>query len=347
MFKKRECKVQDHNNRRRRKREDISEDDEDNDDSGDLKEVLSTTKQRRTLIDQLHNRRGVDASELLKAYTLVLEEPSNDAVESLKKSAINPSAADALASKTQLPTGGSIVAEEQRIWDQKHAAAMEEYVQERLKVAENNSSISNIAASAAIDHSTSTSGGDAVRVLTSKDQLYRELAAQAAKLSGKTFSVGTETDMNKEKVHENDNAQDVLTAGAATAIAEVILPVSDRLEAVKATAQAAAMAVSISPLKIPNVRNKSAVPNRFRSSNNHHHPLVNQDGISNRQNNNTAVVSAIDEDRVGFTAARQLQQKSFQRPPYRSKNDGHQNTQSTDDRVYQQFIKRQREQQSR
>jgi hypothetical protein len=328
MFKKRELKASKNQCNRRRKRED--EDDSEDHSVDDLQEALSVTKQRRTLIDQLQNRRGVDASELLKKKVDVLEnKPSDILVEGVKKA--NPTAADALSSKTQLPTGGTVVAEEQKIWDQKHAAAMEEYVQERLMQTETNS-----ASSVSMEPAISAAGDDAGKPnIASKDQLYRELAAQAAKLSGKTFIAKTDSN----KVHDN-NEKDVHAAGAATALAEVILPVSDRLLAVRATAQAAAQASITSSL--PNVRlNRSAVPNRFRSSTNHHHPLMNQGGARSSRNQVVdAEASSIDEDRPGFAAARQLQQqKSFRSP------GGH--PQSTDDRVYQQFVKRQREQQNR
>jgi hypothetical protein len=314
MFKKREAKGPKNQSNCRRKRED--EDDEDNSVDG-LQEALSLTKQRRTMIDQLHSRRGVDASELLQKKADVLE---NDAAETVVESVKNPTAADALSSKTQLPTGGSIVAEEQRIWDQKHAAAMEEYVQERLKETE-------AASSTSMEPSSSATIDEGKPHIASKDQLYRDLAAQAAKLSGKTLISKTDT----TKAHTE---KDVLTAGAATAMAEVILPVSERLHAVYATSQAAALAAASAT---PNVHvPKSAVPNRFRSSNNHHHPLVHPAGSRHRAVDADTTPS-VDADRPGFAAARQ--QQTSHRPGGQP--------QSTDDRVYQQFVKRQREQQSR
>ena len=321
---------------RRRKREDDDDDDDDHQ-SIDLHEVLSTSKQRRTLIDQLQGRRGVDASDLLKKNSFVLEEKNSEKSVEIPTQSANPTASDALSSKTQLPTGGSVVAEEQKIWDRKHAAAMEEFVKERLKLAVSNNSSS----SATLDPLAPTTNDDDVKlVIATKDQLYRELAAKAAILSGKNLPYTKTTDPNKIP---GDNTQDVLTAGAATAIAEVILPVSDRLQAVKATAQAASIAGSATS-SLPNARlNKSAIPSRFRASSNHHHPVVNQggSGIGLGSNNSSVIESTVDNDRPGFKAGRQLQQQNTYRP-----SGGH-FSQSTDDRVYQQFVKRQREQQSR
>jgi hypothetical protein len=346
MFKKRERKVQNQTNHRRRKRDDNDISDDDDDGIG-LREILTTTKQRRTLIDHLESKRGVGAHDLLKVSAMNVK-ISNDITTETVNAVINdPTAADALSTKTQLPTGGSVVAEEQQIWDQKHAAALEEYVQQKLKQTLSHSLNAENRSSSTAQEQQTTSVDHVQKNFTSKEQLYLELAARAVKLSGKKLNQNAISNGSINDVHENDNARDVLTAGAATAIAEVILPVSDRLAAVKATAQAAAMANLTSPAKYPNVRNKSAVPNRFRSSYNHHHPVVGGNVSQHRTNVDAATQPTIDDERVGFAAARQVQQQTNHHHQYKSNSGGNKNVQSTDDRVYQQFIKRQREQQSR
>ena len=383
MFKKRERKSQNQSTRRRR------DEDDDNDNSGidqsgssenpneELQSILAKTKERRTLIHQLQYKRGVDAHELLQQGNqtsssmgdLNSDDVTGGGGTNVARNNSNVSTrVDALSSKTQLPTGGTIVAEEQRIWDQKHAAAMEEYVQQKLMQTSSNSVVTATATETEeklpSDQHTTTMKS----LATTKEQLYRDLAAQAAKLSGKSSDIGTTNDPNGTSTqrHDDSSSGDVLTAGAATAIMEVILPMDDRIQAVAATARAAAAANTNSvqpPQSLPYVRNKSsAVPNRFRSSYNHHHPMVHQNsnanGVKKRPyDNNDATTestsSAIDQDRPGFAAARQLQQQQQHRsfPTSTSgvnkNSSNHHQSRSTDDRVYQQFIKRQREQHGR
>lgn len=382
MFKKRERKVQSQNTRRKRDEDDGS-DDSDIDQSGpvnsndELQSILAKTKQRRTLMHQLQYKRGVDAHDLLQQGNKsdgVVDDLNNenvdDTVGSVARSNANLSArVDALSSKTQLPTGGTIVAEEQRIWDQKHAAAMEEYVQQKLL--EKSSSFLQQHSSNESEVHPSTDKTTIKNLATAKEQLYRELAAQAARLSGKSSASST-TDPNRvssqpQRHDDSSSSGDVVTAGAATAIMEVILPIDDRLQAVAATAHAAANTNNAEQQQqnMPYVRNKaSAVPNRFRSSYNHHHPMVhnnnNTNGNKKRLYDNNDVTtespsSSMDKDRPGFAVARQLQQQQQQQ--HRSyqnsggannnQNSNHQQSRSTDDRVYQQFIKRQREQHGR
>jgi hypothetical protein len=391
MFKKRARKDQNLHARRKRNDDDDIDDGDDTDQAGsenqnddEVQAILTKTKERRALIHHLQFKRGVDAHELLQQGN----KSSNSIQDDLKINVVAGNATvegshtnlstrvDALSSKTQLPTGGTIVAEEQRIWDQKHAAAMEEYVQQQLLLSsQQNNLLSHNDGTRTSEESEDTDISTVTKsIATTKEQLYRDLAAQAAQLSGKAMvgSVTTSTEPNGILRHDDSNSTDVLTAGAATAIMEVILPIDERLQAVAATTRAAAAMATSNPTTTPQtllyVRNKSsAVPNRFRSSYNHHHPVVhyhngnnnNNDG-KKRPHDNSVVSSSessstVDRDRPGFAAARQLQQqnRSFQGTSFgggiakNNNNNYQQHSRSTDDRVYQQFIKRQREQQGR
>jgi hypothetical protein len=181
--------------------------------------------------------------------------------------------------------------------------------------------------------------------------------------------------------NHDPSSGDVLTAGAATAIMEVILPIDERLQSVMATTRAATEeSMQTSNTSTYRSHKKSAVPNRFRASHNHHHPMVNnsthhhQQQPHNYNNSNTNNSNGtkkrsveqsesnqnvlIDQERPGFAAARQLQQqqRNYKNGTNYNSTSNHNNTsnvnnhshsRSTDDRVYQQFVKRQREQHGR
>lgn len=389
MFKKRERKGRNHCTRKKRDEDDGSNDESDtissNDPSGaaqsddalQLQSIIAKTKQRRTLIHQLQSKRGVDALELLQQSSKSISSMDNSKLNENIDDTINrtnmSSRVDALSSKTQLPTGGTIVAEEQMIWDQKHAAAMEEYVQQQLLLKSSlpsNHTVTTIHETEEPQSTTdATAASTTIKSLgTSKEQLYRELAAQAAKLSGTEPNTGVHP-RSTPGLHHDDSTTtsgDVVTAGAATAIVEVILPLDDRLQAVMATAHCAAH--QHPPTNHPRTTmtagrssSSSAVPNRFRSSYNHHHPMGNSTSnhvVRKRPLSNdhhgvdvTTESSSLTSERPGFAAARLLQQQQQNRSvPNRTGKNPNQNSQysrSTDDRVYQQFIKRQREQHGR
>jgi hypothetical protein len=191
MFKRRERKAQSNGSRRKYEGEDGNDSDDQPDQSNaELHKMLATSKQRRTLIHQSQHKRGVDARDLLQGNIISansnnnLDESSGAATAIMTNSSTR---ADALSTKTQLPTGGTIVAEEQMIWERKHAAAMEEYVQQKLDQTLSSTSSANIAVVVNDDVHTEDPASR-IHVNTTKEQLYHELAAQAAKLSGKGLS---------------------------------------------------------------------------------------------------------------------------------------------------------------
>lgn len=311
MFKTRNCK-QRKQSKRKTDNKDIGSDDVDEvDTASSLQEQLEAAKKRRTLIHHLQHKRGVDANDLLMKPTEIVK------------------LYDTSAAPTELLPNNMASSElEGRVWEQKHAAAMEEFVQNQLKTKEYDWKLEEI--------------GVKRESITSKEELYRDLAARAAVLSGKSIDAAGAA--------VEDSSKDVLTAGAATAMAEVILPVSDRLLVVAETARAAGIVDPSSSRNhhrpavagiVVHKSNNPAVPNRFRSSYTHHHHPLTGGKHQQQKDEEPKVEGAVDDERLGFAAARQHQQKS------NNKQKGNGNTRSSDDRVYQQFVRRQREQQGR
>lgn len=310
---------------RRRARAESDDDEEEQQtdkNDNDLRQHLESTKKRRTLIHQLQFKRGVDSTELL---TVASSAPS---ASSLRSGIVNNNT----SKLSPLPTDDPILdpnEQMQSVWDKKHAAAMEEFVQSQLvQQQEKSARESGLGNEPTIDQTSSSRSEN----LSSSNNLLAN---------------GT----------SGSNSQDVLTAGAATALAEVILPVSERLSVVTETARATTSAKVARPHRpMPN----AAVPNRFRtsSSHHHHHPKI-PSGIQNdspTEQTESTTATAVDSDRLGFAAARQQQQQSVRATGSHPTNNTQQNnnnynnnnrTRSSDNRVYQQFVKRQREQQQR
>ena len=330
---------------RYRATEDDNDDDEDNPNNS-LSVRLTETKKRRQLLTQLQYKRGVDAAEvLLPQSTAVSTMVGNDAGEK----------------RTHTVT--SSASSEGHVWDQKHKAAMEDFVQQQLQKQQQEQPTNE-------SEMDDTKSQDQRKKSLSKEDLYQQLARKAAQLSGKPLA-RDETNSPVGMVSESiDTSHEVLTAGAATAMAEVVLPVEHDLTVIAETAKVVAQrrqkpSKNNMPHRVLPSANP-AVPNRFRSYTSAHmtqqhqphqgeQPLKNENIDRSEDNNGmldsstvssevTSGVSATDQDRLGFTVARQQQQQQnrpFPRQASARSNQKH--GRSSDERVYQQFVKRQRE----
>jgi hypothetical protein len=358
MFKRKE------RSQKAQKRKQEDSDDDDEKEESNLYDQLQTTKKRRALIHQLQFKRGVDANKLLAPQP---NTKTTNAPFVARKSKDSTSAASSTLD-------GKNDDANQSIWEKKHTDAMKDFVETQLaqsqQSAENNTGNKSLAEDVTNNTSAeSAATGTRVQNLT-KAQIYRALAAETALLgSSPTTSTAAASSSSSSALKEASNSKDVLTAGAATALAEVILPVADRLHVVAETARATTTANtnttndravhSLTALTRP--AKNSAIPNRFRSHHNHHHPntgsfldhakTTNADTTIS-SSNATSTDAMVDADRVGFAAARQQQFSSRQASAVRGGGgsggaSGHSaiKNRSSDDRVYQQFVKRQREQQ--
>jgi len=319
MFKK-VSKSNKHASRKRRSESDDDDDKADNETAADADAIsqLQATKKRRQLLTKLQYRRGVDARDLLVA--------KKDSTAHVPE---DGGAAEKETISADLPGTQAAAPPESKVWQDKHAAALESFVQERLRQSQPKDSTEK-------NHADALSKEEKTTKAPSKAALYQKLAVQAAQWAGK----------EQEQQTDNKDTSEVL-AGAATALAEGVLPVRERLDAVAETAQAAA--AHSSPNRGSRTSQPQAVPNRFRVYNTNSSNMKSFPGTAASSEPPRPATTAADDDasdavdaeRAGFAAARQNRPTTQQY----HKNKQQQQQRSSDDRVYQQFVKRQREQQ--
>jgi len=318
MFKK---MVRKNKPQQRRKSDDSDSDDDEDQTSSSAHQQLEATKKRRQLLTQLQYKRGVDASDLLKPC------PKTNGQSATVDTAV----------EEELPAN-TAAQQEGQIWEQKHQQQMEEYVKQQLQAKKQQDGTA--------EEPQDTQKKSAV---LSQQDLYKELALKSAELSGKQQQTG-----DREATADTTAGNEALTAGAATAMAEVVLPVQDMTKAEttsKSSVGNSRGARNNMPSQTRTSAN-SAVPNRFRvyNTNSQMQQYPGQDQQQQQQQQQVEQSqqqqqqqqqSSVDEDRLGFAAARQ------QRPTHSSSSPLPPKKRSTDDRVYQKFVKRQREQQMR
>lgn len=187
-----------------RKREDGEG--EQQDDAG-AAEVIQMTKKKRKLLTALSYKRGLDAKDTLKSTAL----PAPEGVETTERqidASKDPDRVRAFSGGTGKNTSSD------GILEQKHKAAMEDYIRQNLKTGEEKQ----------LD-----SGVENMRV-DLEAKLLQDLQSSAQRLSGVV-------DATNEQAEEGD-----LGAGGAmlggTGIAEVILPLESRMAAARATEDA-------------------------------------------------------------------------------------------------------------
>ncbi|GAX15446.1 hypothetical protein FisN_8Lh254 [Fistulifera solaris] len=200
--------------------------------------------------------------------------------------------------------------------EQKHRLAMEAYIAE------------NLGATTTEQHDKETNG-----VHNATEQLYAELSEAAMRLAGRS------------------SIDDVGGTMAGTSLAEVVLPVEERMVTLEETARA--MKVKDDPMnRLPSKANiNSSAPNRFAAP---ARPKVLYDAtttameqergfmeeICTATTTTTTSDDAPDNDRVGFQAFRR-QQNGEIRPLNNSYENG--GRRATDDRAFKNFVTKQRE----
>lgn len=165
-----------------------------------------------------------------------------------------------------------------------------------------------------------------------EEALYTDLAAQSARLAGKPM---------QDEVDEERGA--VLVAG--TGIAEVILPVTERLKVAKETETANSNRSTAKPVA-PGTALPAAVPNRFAVASTMSHSEFNsqysrvhnlqQSANQTKKGSMAGDESTADAARPGFDATRQSSRPTTQGAA--SKRD-----QASDHKVFTKFVTRQRE----
>lgn len=198
--------------------------------------------------------------------------------------------------------------------DGRHRHAMEAFIEERM-------------GGKADDTTANTTKNPKVVKPLTEEALYMDLAASAARLAGKPLH---------EEVDEEKGA--VMVGG--TGIAEVILPVSERLK----VAQETEVAKASRPARSASHRSSQGVPNRFHVSNDMTQSEFQSRFSGNRgpavkKDNKIAYVAAapqVDEVRPGFDAVRHPSRPTTQSTVANRDR-------ASDSKVYSKFVARQRD----
>ena len=294
-----------------RRRASFEDEDEKADEDGDTtQQKIAQTIKKRKLLSSFHSKRGVDAADLLKATVAASEKASQNNSDN-KSSAVKTAA--------ETSRDGAL--------EQKHRQAMEEFIASRMSTSNQGTETSK--AKNSHDSTTANKGP------LSEDALYMDLAAQSAKLAGKPLS---------DDVQEERSA--VLVAG--TGIAEVILPVEERLQVVPATTEAAKVAAAARQnRRVPD--QPSAVPNRFAVASTltqqefdqqyarNHLPAASSSQRGDQKVDSTTEVA--EDGRMGFEAMRQ----SNMGQPGQASGTTSRRDQASDHKVFTKFVARQRE----
>lgn len=316
MFKKKTIKKKPQAIRRRSS---DSDDDSDNDDAAardtaTTQEKLAQTRKKRKLLTAAQYKRGVDTAQLLTVQ-------NSDATTATTQAGSVTKTGTAVKTAAETSRDGAL--------DRKHRQAMEAFIEQRMTM--NNSTGKN-------EETTAVTATPQQQLLT-EDALYMDLAAQAARLAGKE-----QQQQNEQAAADQEERGAVLVAG--TGIAEVILPVTERLRVVQETQQAAAAAATRRTKAKPQ---STAIPNRFAMA---YKPQEfptqygrENDTLANQRGGDTNSVSAdattttdADAARPGFDAVRQQPQRPAAAAQNLSRRD-----QASDHKVFAKFVTRQRE----
>lgn len=351
MFKKRTLKNKSRQQRRTAAADDDSGGESDNHDkdantADSLSQQIQQNRKKRKLLTDLQYKRGLDTNQLLQQPASSNNAQQQDEQETVN---MNPLVLPGAASDSKAETS------QEGILERKHAQAMESFVLGKLQQQQQNSTAG--ANDNAIDATTASVSNNKNKIPNklTEEQLYKELAQQSAELAGKTHA------------HYVPEADGDMGAGGAlasgTGISEVVLPVDERLQAARETAQATAASAASGHTAMNMRQQQSAVPSRFRVQTMQKFP-----GTQAAENAKKATAAAaadaallslesqVDDDRVGFAGTRQSTSSSVhaatgsgQHPAgYNGGSGGQQRQQhsskSTDDRVYKKFMTRQREQ---
>lgn len=296
-----------------------------NDDTTTTQAQLAATRKKRKLLTAVQYKKGVAATDLQKSEGSLL-----GGVDKTKKNAKMSAAASKVSTAAETSRDGAL--------EQKHRQAMEAYVAQHMGQTGTET-----------QQTTQESKTKTSQIPLSEDALYLDLASQAAKLAGKPVTAD-------DQVSEERGA--VLVAG--TGIAEVILPVEERLQVAQATTQAQADAAAQRRTASQHRRNiqpqPSAVPNRFAVAT----PFTDQEfrsqygrdtpattpkmdpTASTSASSSTTTTAAANESRPGFEAMRQAMIAPSTQQGH-ARQQQHSQQQASDHKVFAKFVARQRE----
>ena len=280
------------------------EDDESGQDE-DIGTRIEQVKKKRKLLSAMQNKRGVDSVELIQAA-------------SASRRHVTSSEDVAESTPTETSNDG--------ILDQKHRKAMDEYI---------NSKLASSQPSIPSNETTTTSPSNEKSKSLTENALYSEIAVSARNLSGKEVSLE-----NSAERDDSGSGGAVLVAG--TGIAEVILPPQERLKLEQETEKAKAARAYSRKLRKhdPAPSLPQAIPNRFSvhsATGQAHRSGMEEPSkmpVSGAEGRSTELQLSADDRRVGFEALKQRHHGKVERKP---------RNQSSDHKVFKNFVTRQRE----
>jgi Hepatocellular carcinoma-associated antigen 59 len=361
MFKKRPALTRQKGFRKAKTPNDADDDDSDADE--DEAQATSTlqqieqTKKKRKLLTEAQYKRGVGADELLQQTDDRKMGERADAEEDAGDDGAPSDVADGKNKKSNVATSRD------GILEQKHSEAMAKYIEEQMMGEKAKTAAGQAESSTQDDETTSSKQA----VLLTKDALYAELAVTSQRLAGK---MDNNADQQADNAATTISTDDLGSGGAVlvagTGIAEVILPVEERLQVARETkraqqqhqqkraaarkAAAAASAAGTSAVVAPR---PPGLPNRFYIPSRPPQTMTADHG-ANRGTEEplVAAASAVDDDRLGFEA-RQRQKEgpggggTGKKPSSSSSSSSapplHHRDRANDLRVYRNFVSRERD----
>eukprot|EP00977_Amphora_coffeiformis_P007706 scaffold1690_cov182-Amphora_coffeaeformis.AAC.63 len=291
---------------------------------------IQETRKKRKLWNAVQYKRGVNATELL----LVHPDPSTTRSGRGVHDRAGGTATPAVKTAAETSRDGAL--------ERKHREAMEAFIEERITGGKDKKSATSLLSK---DEAVQQSSSSATKPLT-EEALYMELAAQSALLAGKPL---------QPQDGDEEERGAVLVAG--TGIAEVILPVTERLKVAQET-ELAKNSSSRRAQRGPTGPSAplSTIPNRFAVASTMSHSEFNRqygrDSVAPasafQSNNNNEYASTpaerressstADAARPGFEATRPSHRPGAAHPGATSRRD-----QASDHKVFSKFVTRQRE----
>lgn len=272
--------------------------------------IIQQHKKRRKVLEQAQYKRGVNAEELLRLSGTTGSKKNDDRLDAIEGACLT-----------------HISDNQEGILQRKHQQAMEEFIRQNMSK-EVEDKQTNPTETLRVDH----------HELLTEQQLYQRLAETSRQLTGKSTLVN-------DSAPVDDGAKEAFVAG--TGLAEVILPVEERLKTLKETA-VAAMALEQQRYKkgrrdetlLPTYSSRDpkagAVPQRFASTRHSH-----TTGHAATNESSQVSASTSDSHRLGFDAFRQKSQRGP--TPDARQNTRERIERATDDRAFKNFVTHHRE----
>jgi Hepatocellular carcinoma-associated antigen 59 len=324
--------------------------------STSLSERLSQVKKRRQILTDMQYKRGLNANVASQAAATIHTDEADDGDANKTQQGQTDAAGPVFTAPSTSKEG---------VLQQKHKEAMEVFIRDRMS---------------ANNQQTAAEGESAASDMPAKSQpqsaLYRELAQSAARMagaSGNTISDANDASTSASRPAISTEDGDVGTGGAlvaGTGIAEVLLPSSERQKVIQATEQllhdrkrrryhnddgsGVAVKASLPHTIHPGYRHHDqsapdSLPHRFTMAPHRSDvtgeadlPVAHASSASalHKMDGEEVPARAVDDDRIGFDNLKRRREGHSQRPH----NKARPQDKSSDDRVYKQFVIKQRDQ---